>query len=292
MCQAINKEAIGVLYGHNLVEVRVYTNCVHVHGTPYDGHVDGSLYKRFTPLSLEWPDYLRRVQWLHVVNTGEWDGLRAHTAQASEPITTFHRVLYSICCHLKESHSLRAMHVIYSHQGQPGNVQPWGAAAQNSLADPLRMLGTLKQVVVELNGVKQESFITTRKGVNELIGIELVKYLPIVLQAKEDMKDIIGLVNEVKARYDRAHGLFLKERAREWAQRSDRFPAFDEADGHVLNHPLYRQMQKIDSLLASQTLCDEVWEQQVVACAQMIEILMRRKEWTPVWCEIDQRERR
>ena len=149
----------------------------------------------------------------------------------------YNQVLYSLCCHLKDDHCLRSIHLICEF---PRLLQPpWESAGYDDFADPLCLLGSLKHIVMEAKGASREMSRETYRGRSELSGIELPNLLALVQQARFRMRDLTVLTKEGVAR----HGTVYKYVSRapgslERLTNGDPFRAFNRAVDSRL-HPMY-----------------------------------------------------
>ena len=152
----INKEASGILYGDNLIDINVYYAGVYTHGKrcgSYRPEIDltqlpKSLYDQTT--DLKWPYFIRRAQFVRF----ETLALRQQrtAGHMHSLIGTLHHIVYSLCCFLQGNHRLRSLRLnlgwLVQHfnawRGQQDLVHAIEIASY-----PLRLLGALREFSFE-----------------------------------------------------------------------------------------------------------------------------------------------
>lgn len=176
-CNSINEEASNVLYGDNLLEVKIYQDGVYVHGEKC-GSYSTDEYGRYTAIRykkkevdqvIEWPQFLRRAQFLQlsVVNyqcqAARWN---IHLSPSTGPICY---IINSLCSFLHEGGKLRLFELQLrkltaeiEHKRASQQLQE----ALPTILAPLRYLSTIKRlhingVQVEMNRILKPSSITT-----------------------------------------------------------------------------------------------------------------------------------
>ena len=134
-CKQVNEEASSILYGDNLIEVRLRDRNVQAHGKscglteePTGWQQDGAL---------KWPGFLRRAQWLQF-SVAKW---RWHTHSRER----VQYILYSLCSFLARGHRLRSFEL---------DIQDLHLAPTDpeyaQVTYPLQKLRALKRLVVRV----------------------------------------------------------------------------------------------------------------------------------------------
>jgi hypothetical protein len=144
-CTQINDEASNVLYGNNLVEIKLWESGVFIHGRACGSHwpiVRPSWACRLAPdfTALLWPSYLRKVQFLKLSLAHQGDNQQFLPENRDGQLDN---IIFSLCEFLMEDHNLRSLKIDLSYGNCPG--------AANAYADlyPVHMLGELKELVCD-----------------------------------------------------------------------------------------------------------------------------------------------
>lgn len=154
----VNEEASGILYGDNVIEIRVYALRVYAHG------VRCGIYQPVTPPDAQQkpdrkskhlvrPDFLRRAQSIRVIDI---DTLSHPANQHHPPNTgTMHNMLFSLCLFLQENLSLRSVTVDFTwlttRYVELGRLQSLQERLQTAVY-PLRMLN--RRVSASVHGIE------------------------------------------------------------------------------------------------------------------------------------------
>jgi hypothetical protein len=162
----VHSEAKNILYGNNLIEIKMWNDGVYVHGQLCGTYVRG------IPIEVAWPDFLRRAQFLRFSHGATGMGLELLTpailTQArSELWGSFvsDNILYSLCTFLMEGHQLRSMKVDLRRVEHHDFDDTFDTYA-------LHLLGPLKRCVVE-----------GHKGVSKWMRLKELPSLPDVTAA-------------------------------------------------------------------------------------------------------------
>lgn len=127
----INAEATNILYGDNLIEIKLYEDGMYIHGKVYEA-LPGS------PL----PQFLHKVQFMSW-SLGKFDPTAAPRMFSRR---SCEYKLHRICMHLMGKNKLRSMEVDFTHPppaiGSPAVTAPFDVYG-------LRLLGPLKACVVK-----------------------------------------------------------------------------------------------------------------------------------------------
>lgn len=104
----INFEASTILYGDNLIDVRMFSDGVYVHGTKIGGMLGGDKGHSTTLSNLAWPAWLRKVQFLRFSLTHQYSpcGTRMFGLFRAQHLQN---VLHSLCEFLGSAHVLRSL---------------------------------------------------------------------------------------------------------------------------------------------------------------------------------------
>lgn len=125
--KAVNEEASNILYGDNLIEVKVWPDGIYAHGMLSKG---------------KWAEFLRKVQFTRV----SYGSQASIDYRSHERPAYFEWTLSALCEFLMGKHKLRSMKVSFVRAppavGLPIYDSPFDTYA-------LRMLGTLKECVLE-----------------------------------------------------------------------------------------------------------------------------------------------
>ena len=143
----VNKEASSFLYGDNLTEVKIWKDVVQAHGKKCGNFQPTTTDPRRDHITaLEWPDFLKRAQWIRFSLAEPDDATRRSMIRAD----TISQVLYSLCSFLQGKHKTRSFQLDV-------RCSPWSNPNQVGELDqiryPLIMLGELKELTIQLAGV-------------------------------------------------------------------------------------------------------------------------------------------
>ena len=143
------KDATDVLYGENLIEIKIWRDVVQAHGKPC-GEFSPTVRPRCNRdiMSLHWPEFLRKVQWLRV-SVAE----PANAGPNMPDAPTVNRIVYSLCSFLERGNQLRSFHLslttpLWSHNNDH--------AMLDRVRYPLAILGVLKKLKVEFGNTAND----------------------------------------------------------------------------------------------------------------------------------------
>lgn len=132
-CTQVHKEASSVLYGDNLIEVKIYEDGVVAHGKRCGPYYPPGLGSDFR--SLVWPDFLRRVQHLRLAVV---ELPRRHARVASVG-----NIVASLCSSLALGHRLSSLNIDLDWLNQRGL-----RGGMDMALSPLRLLGPVPQLTI------------------------------------------------------------------------------------------------------------------------------------------------
>lgn len=143
-CKQVHDEAEGLLYGDNLIDIKIWPSEVQAHGLRC-GNYNPSSTSTWQPEgrvdTIKWPSMLRKVQWLRISCPNGF-----HFTTAQNHLSAVQQILYYLCIFLSDGNQLRSMEVDL----QSLSLQR-DSADGVSFTWPLGMLEGLKKVTVRFS---------------------------------------------------------------------------------------------------------------------------------------------
>jgi hypothetical protein len=169
VCKQINGEASSILYGDNLIEVKVFNDGVFAHGKKcgnYDtDYSPGYQTQRNKGRNIIWPQFVRRAQFvrLSIVSYQHPSAL----ARGLVPrLGALHYILYSVCLFLNHHHRLRSLvldlTVLRSAFKNHGAMWQFEDELGTALF-PLRLLLPIRDMRIEGSAIDLTSMLTPPK---------------------------------------------------------------------------------------------------------------------------------
>lgn len=153
--KAVYSEAVNILYGDNLIGIKVYRDGVFLHGKMCGDYefdaVHGVLRRQKKSGELKWAEFIRRAQFVRFsIETGNQP---VNTAQRWMPsIGSLHYIVHSLCLFLARGHKLRSfvldlsqLRDLYAANGARSDFENHVEIA----LCPLRLLSSIKKLRVE-----------------------------------------------------------------------------------------------------------------------------------------------
>ena len=168
-CKQINSEASSILYGDNLVEIRVFEDGVFTHGKKCGNYetdyAPGIQTQQNKGKMIRWPQFIRPVQFLRL-SIVRYQHRAARAMGLAPRLGALHYILYSLCLFLSQDYRLRSLVLdlteLRSAFEHHGVVSHFDDDLDTALS-PLRLLLPIREMRIEGTDIDFTSILTPSK---------------------------------------------------------------------------------------------------------------------------------